>query len=84
MTNQTIIKYKVSGIVPKKYKSEIGGGDSYTIKVFKEKTKAFQYAKVQSKNPKWWEVDIKSFNYDDELQGHWYFQNGILTMDMSL
>jgi len=78
------MKYKVSGIVPKQYKDEISGGDSYTIKVFSQKTKAFAYAKVQSKNTKWFEIMVRAYDNDNELHGHWYFQNGILTMDMSI
>jgi endonuclease YncB( thermonuclease family) len=78
------MKYEVSGIVPKQYEIEIAGGDAETIKCFRQKSKAFAHAKSQSKNPKWWEVQVRQTDKYGELQGHWYFKNGKLTTDMSI
>lgn len=78
------MKYEVSGIVPKQYEDEIGGGDAETIKDFSHKSKAFAKAKSESKKTKWWEVQVRQYDDDGELQGHWYFKNGKLTWNMSI
>lgn len=79
------MKYQVSGIEPKQYsKNEIAGGDSYKLRCFSQRFKAFEYAKTQSKNAVWYEVEVRQHDKDNELQGHWYFQNGKMTFDMSV
>ncbi len=68
----------------KKYETEIGGGDRETLKEFPKKAQAFSFAKKESKNKKWHEVTVYSFDADNEIEGHWYFKNGKLTFDMSI
>jgi hypothetical protein len=78
------MNYEVSGIMPKQYENEIAGGDTETLKDFSQKSKAFTYAKSQSKRAKWWEVQVRQTDDDGELQGHWYFKKGKLTTNMSI
>jgi hypothetical protein len=83
ITHRGIKIYEVSGIVPKQYENEIAGGDSERLKNFATKSKAFAFAKKESKKNKWWEVEVRFMN-DFELEGHWYFKNGVLTWDMAV
>ena len=78
------MNYKISGIVPKQYENEIAGGDVEPLITVKRKSKAFGIAKKESENLKWWEVQIKAYDDEYELQGHWYFKNGKLTDVMSI
>ena len=78
------MNYEVSGIVPKQYENEIAGGDRETLKEFPKKSKAFSFAKNESKNKKWHEVTVFAFDNDHEIEGHWYFKNGKLTWDMNI
>jgi hypothetical protein len=78
------MNYEVSGIFPMQYENEIAGGDTEIIKDFRRKSKAFAKAKSESKKAKWWEVQVRQTDDDGELQGHWYFKRGELTINMSI
>jgi len=78
------MKYEISGIEPKQYENEIAGGDAQTLKELEQKSKAFSFAKKESKKSKWWEIQVRATDQDLELCGHWYFKNGKLTLNMSI
>jgi hypothetical protein len=78
-------KYEVSGIEPVvNDENEIEGGDSEPIKKVSKKSVAFKLAEKESKKKKWHEVQVRLYDVDGELRGHWYFAEGKLKMDMSI
>lgn len=78
------MRYEINGIFPKDYGNEIAGGDSHTVSEVYIRSAAFNRAKKESKLPKWHEVEVRAYDIDNELQGHWYFKNGHLKTTMTV
>lgn len=75
-------RFEIDGILPKQYEKEIAGGDMESISERKSKAAAFNLARREWLKPKYWEVQVKEFDKDQELINHWYFKKGLITTTM--
>jgi hypothetical protein len=80
------MNYEVSGIEKAidHVSGEEIGGDAEGLNDFSNKQKALAFAKKESRNKKWHEVQVRAQDARGELIGHWYFKNGRMTWDMGV
>lgn len=74
--------FVLDGIFPKQYEHEVAGGDMESIGTRKARSAAFKLALKESKKDKYWEVQVKEKDDNEDILNHWYFKKGQLTESM--